>query len=277
MRLSELFGKHGGGLMTALLAIAVYYLLEFNGIFGLADLKGKNFAITVCLLAIPFIYFFLDWAFQKFIVLERIKISETKNSLVKSVSCENLTGQRFYGYLDVEIPVGWVITDCYITVEKITPVYFEDQIALDEKTAEWFSDKTKPEYRMLTWQNLLKEQQITKKNIGENSNKETFFVGQVTVSVLKDVDGNKFDFNGFEFSLAKSEKILSRNDKPGLYEFSLNFNWMHNGRRMKEVEKDGYIYASTKEGEPKIRVGLGDYNKDKDIPKPLLKVEEQND
>lgn len=274
MRLSDLFGRHGGNLMMALLALVAYYLLEFNGIFGLADLKGRNLAFTVCLIALLVICFLLDWVFQKLFVLGRIKISVTKNPLVKSVSCENLIGTMSYGCLDVKIPNGWVITDCYVTVEKITPVYFKDQIILDEKTAEWFSDNTKPEYRMLTWQNQLSEQQITKINIGEKSDKETFFVGQVTIGFLKDDYGNEFDFEGFEFSLIKSEKTLSRNDRLGLYEISLEFNWMRNGRRMTSIKKDGYIYASIKEGERKIRVGLGDYNKNKDIPKPLLKVEE---
>ncbi len=53
------------------------------------------------------------------------------------------------------------------------------------------------------------------------------------------------------------------------------FHWKRDGRKILDKKFDGYVYSeNSNEVYYKIYVREGDYNKDKDVPKPLLKKAE---
>ncbi len=269
MQLSELFDLERGNLMILILSAIVWGLIKINGLFCLVEINDIENAFAIGLLASYIVYFILLILWQRYCVIGRIKINVTKNPLVESVAQGKMTGKRFYGSLDVVIPKNWVAEECYVFVDEMKPKYFKNQVALEEQIAEWFAGVTAPEYRMLTWKSMMSERLNTKINIGENSNKETFFIGQVTTGKLFDDYGNEGDIDAFEFCHPKKEGEIISHYRSGLYEFSLLFNWKRNGKRMIKKKIKGYIYSSKKEGERKITVGLGDYRNDEAIPEPL--------
>lgn len=270
MRLSELFEMERGNLLILLLSALIWGLIKINGLFNLVEKIGIEFTLALGVFVAYLVYFFLMIIYQWFFVLGRVKVLSVKNPKVKTVSNEHLSAKNYYGALAVEIPKSWTVTDCYITLEKITPVYFTDQKLLDEKTAKWFSGVTKPEYRMLKWESIFAYNNETKINIGENSNREIFFVGQVISGTIKDLYGNKQDFESFEFSLAKKNEEIISFTRPGLYEISLLLNWMRDGKRMIGKKIKCYLHASITGRERRIKVGLGKYKDDEDIPRGVL-------
>ncbi len=52
-----------------------------------------------------------------------------------------LEGFSYFAMLDVEIAKGWEITECYVTLEKIVPIYYDDRVIIDQNSHNRFLTK----------------------------------------------------------------------------------------------------------------------------------------
>lgn len=238
--------------------------LNYLNLFNLKNYIGENFALIVY----SFIGITIYFAFivtEEIIVPARIKIIPMQNHH-HEVLPKPLDGYGYYTGFNVVIPKTWELADCFVTLEKITPIYYEDRVLLDANFAEWLSDKTKPEYKSLFWK---KPSAGYKINIGEGdaSNSETVLVAKIVNGTIKDVHNKKVEIRTLDFCLFNAKSASVSFHPFGLYKIELVLYWRRNGvKGSKKIS--GYIYS---DGNRKILLRLGDYNKDKDIPKPLLK------
>jgi hypothetical protein len=150
-------------------------------------------------------------------------------------------------------------------LERVTPIYYEDRILLNEKFSDWFSKNIKPEYKMLHWRSPLSGQEKTKINIGENSNKEPFSVGKIITGKFGEIKINTFCFDVQQKNPA--EIVFNQF---GLYEFTIMFHWKRFGRDMLPRKVKGYIYSRSTNSVREIFVGVGSYINNEKIPKPLI-------
>jgi hypothetical protein len=180
-------------------------------------------------------------------------------------------GKKFYGFLDVEIPKRWKISDCYVTLESIKPIYYADRILINEDGQRMLSDFMKPEDRLLHWRSSLSYQNKTKLIIGENSNREPFSIGKIVTGEFGDTE-----INTFNFDVQQNNLNMIDFKQFGLYEFSIKFHWKRYDREMIPKKINGYIYSQYKNGIKKIVVGVGDYKNDENIPKPIEKEIKEN-
>jgi len=218
---------------------------------------------SIYILLIYFGWIILNYFFGKIIILRRIKISHSNEMYEEKIDVLE-KGEIFYGFLDVEIPEKWVITDCYVTLERKKPIYYEDRTLIREDHSEWYSEIGKPEYKMLHWRSPLSNQEKTKISIGENTNREAFSVGKIITGKLENVE-----INTFSFDMHRKKPGEIDFNHFGLYEFTIIFHWKRNNRNMISKKVDGYIYTRSLKGLREIRVGVGNYKDDKRVPAPI--------
>jgi len=267
MSFKEIWDRERENLTMLIVSFFAWVVFSKFDILSLKVKIGVEFAFVMHLISFYILYLILYYLYQKYAVQNRINIIKSRKYFDEHFT-ELLDGRKFYGYLAVEIPSDWIITDCYVTLEHVFPIYYGDKILLDRKTSEWFSSKNKPENKMLRWRSPLSYENKTKINIGENSNKESFSIGKIVTGKFSNLD-----INTFNFDVPQKTFVAIEFNKFGLYEFSIEFHWKRHGRNMIPKKANGYIYSRSMRGIREIRVGLGDYNNDNDIPKPLLKKE----
>lgn len=238
--------------------------LNYLNLFNLKNCIGENLALIVYSF-IGITIYFVFIVIEEMIVPIRIEIVPMQNHH-QEVLPKPWDGHGFYAGFDVVIPRNWELTDCFVTLEKITPIYYADRILLDTKFTEWFSDKTKPEYKSLIWKKPSADYKV---NIGEGdaSNSETVLVAKIVNGIAKDVHNKKVDIRTLDFCLFNTKSTSVSFHPFGLYKIDLILYWRRNGVKGSKI-LSGYIYS---DGNYKILARLGDYNKDKDVPKPLLK------
>jgi hypothetical protein len=265
MHFSEIFDRERDSIITLVLTILAIWYTNYVDIFYFKYWVGDDEALAIyCFFGI--VLHIIFQTIYQFIIFTRVKIKPSEQSY-SEVMPRPLDGFSYFAMLDVEIPTGWEITDCYVTLEKIVPIYYYDKILIDQKFSEWLSDKIKPEFKKLRWKNPNSNQGECKVNIGEDSNKESILVGKVNNAIAKDVNGIDVKIDNFEFCLCSSKPTQIDFKNRGLYKISLVFHWKRSGRRMMDKIFNGYIYSDNW----RIFVREGDYSKDKDIPKPLPK------
>lgn len=269
MEFKEIFDRERGNLTMLILSIIAWIVLQWFDLFYLNYWLGEGFAFIAYLLSFYLIYLGVSIIYEIGAVQNRIKITKSKKPHAESIKGENTVCKSLYGCLEVEIPKGWIITDCYVTIEKITPIYYKNKVPLPEEFSLWLSNATKPEYKMLHWKSPYSYHNATIINIGEDSNRETFSVGKIVSSKIKEINGKIADIITFEFDVAKINQSVLNIMQFGLYEISIKFHWKRNGREMIGKKVDGYIYSRAEGRVKEIRVGVGDYNNDESIPKPL--------
>jgi hypothetical protein len=265
MAFREIFDRERENLSMLILSLFTWLVLYVFDFLKLKEKYGLEIAFAVYSVAAYLIYISMCAIYEKFVVPRKIKFVQSKKMFDENIQAP-FTGKIFYGYLDVLIPSEWIITDCYITLERVIPVYYEDKVLLDRKISEWFSNEIKPEYKMLHWRSPSSIQNATKINIGENSNRESISIGKITIGKIVDTD-----IKAFEFDVQKFNPNELNFMQCGLYEFSITFHGKRNGRETISKKVDGYIYSRAENWLREIRVGLGDYHHDADIPKPLIK------
>lgn len=271
---SQLFDRYEGNVTVFIITLISFIFANGFDILGFKGRFGVDFANIYYFVVSFTIYFLFAILRDIFWVWGRVKIVSNPNGHQEYVKNGPFEGFDFYIGLDMVIPQGWEITDCYATLEKAIPVYYENRVLLDRKFSEWFFNKTKPEYKALRWKSPLSEDNY-KINIGENSNRETVFVGKIIFGTITDAKNKTADIRTFDFCLHRLDKSAIKFNQLGLYEISIMFHWKYNNRKMISKTFNGYIYSEAKDSVHKLIVREGDYNKDKDIPKPLLhKVEE---
>ena len=276
MSFRDILEKGPGAFMSLMLTASALILVRLFDVFCLKQRWGIEIALIINLIGLYFIYFIIVYFYQRYAILGRINIISSTAYLSESFT-DPYVGKRHYGYLEVVIPINWMITDCYVTLERLVPIYFEDRVLIDLEFDEWYSSNVSPEYKLFHWKSPLSYRNGTKIDIGENSNKETFSVGKVITGEIKDTNGQMVDISTFEFDTPKNNPRAIHFTQCGLYEISIKFHWRRNGREMIGKKVDGYIYTRAEGGIREIRVGIGDYNDNKNVPKPLLKVEDKND
>ena len=273
MYFREILDRERENITILIVTVLAIWYTNYVDWFYLKYWVGADAALAIyCVVGIV-LYVILQAIFQLFI-FTRVKIKPT-DQVHTEVMPKPLEGFSYLAMLDVEIPKGWEITDCYVTLEKIVPIYYDDKVLIDQKFSQWFSEKIKPEFKKLRWKNPNSNQGECKINIGEESNRESFFVGKLNNGSVKDRNGIDARIDNFEFCLCSAKPTQIDFKKRGLYEISLLFHWKRNGRRMLDKKFDGYIYSENSNGVYyRIFVRAGDCNKDKDVPEPLLeKVE----
>ncbi|MGV8025224.1 MAG: hypothetical protein AB2L18_01545 [Anaerolineaceae bacterium] len=261
MQIIELLEIYWGDFMGLILSLISYFVLyEFDPL-KLKENCGK-YAFIIYLISVYIIYFLI--IILKYLISNR-KIKISHSSEMYDEKFDSLVdGKKFYGFLDIEIPNNWVITDCYITLERKTPIYYEDKVLIREDFSEWFSKNVKSEYKMLHWRSPSSNQDRTKINIGENSNRETFSVGKIITGKFGNTEINTFSFDVQQ----KNPGEIDFNHL-GLYEFTIIFHWKRFGRNMISKKIDGYIYSRSTSGIREIWAGVGNYKDDKRVPTPI--------
>lgn len=246
------------GLILSLISYFIYYKFDF---LKLKENHGE-YAFIIYLILV-YIIFFIIMYLKNLDSNRKIKISHS--SEMYDEKFDNLVdGKKFYGFLDIEIPNNWVITDCYITLERKTPIYYEDKVLIQEDFSEWFSKNAKLEYKKLHWRSPSSYQGKTKIDIGENSNREPFSVGKIITGKFGNTEINTFSFD----VLQKNPGEIDFNHF-GLYEFTIRFHWKKHNREMITKEVNGYIYSQSTNGIKEIWAGIGNYKDDKRVPAPI--------
>jgi len=266
MQLKELLDRERGNLIILIFSFLAWSVLHWFDIFSLGNRIGEEFAFIIYLIGFYILYLILSFFYEKYAIQNRIKIKNSKEFYTEKFN-DLEDGKKFYGYLTVEIPANWIIANCYVTLERIIPIYQEDNVLLKREISEWYSDQIKPKYKKLRWRSPSSYENSTKINIGENSNKESFSVGKIVTGKFGDTEIKTFDFDVQQINPSSINFM-----RFGLYEFTIRFHWKRNGREMIPKKIDGYIYSRVKNGLKEIRVGLGDFCDNNKIPKPILKV-----
>jgi hypothetical protein len=274
MQFREILDRERENITILILTVLAIWYTNYVDFFYFKYWVGEDVALAIyCVMGI--VLHVILQAIYQFFVFTKVKIKPIQGGHTE-VMTKPLEGFSYFAMLDVEIPKGWEITDCYVTLEKIIPVYYDDRVLIDEKFSQWFSDRIKPEFKKLRWKNPNSNQGECKINIGEESNRESFFVGKINNGSVKDRNGIDVRIDNFEFCLCSAKPTQIDFKKRGLYEISLLFHWKRAGRRMLDKKFNGYIYSENSNGVYyKIFVREGNYNKDKDVPKPLLKKAEE--
>jgi hypothetical protein len=264
MQLREIAYRERERFIMAIIPILSIVALNYYNLLNLKDYFGSDLALAIYGL-IGIVIYLISVAIEAILVPIRIKVVPMQNHY-HEVLPKPWDGNEFFAGLDVIIPKAWELTDCLVTLEKITPIYYEDRVLLDTKFTKWFSDKTKPEYKSLRWKKPSAGYRV---NIGEGdaSNRETVLVVKIVKGIVKDVRNKKVDIKTLDFCLFNAKSTSVSFHPFGLYEIDLVLYWRRNGIKGSK-NLSGYIYS---DGNYKTLLRLGDYNKDKDIPKPLLK------
>jgi len=239
-----------------------FILMNTFDIFDLKDSKywGETGASIVYLLFVFLLYY--SWAAVKlFHIREKIHfhpvyITETSKKVKR--------GHTLYTGLEIEIPEGWEITDCYVTIEKMRMVYDKENVLLDPKLSTWLADRKKPEFKRLAWKSPYASLD-GKLTIGDNTNKEIILVGQVSKGYVGTSE-NLMEIENFEFALVSTENSKLIFESFGLYTLSMSFHWTQNGKRMIPKPFNGYLYATMRGSFPKLILKEGDYSNDNEIP-----------
>ena len=261
MRVGAILDIYWGDFVGIILSIISYFILYQIDIFHLRD-NCENFAFLIYLI-FTYLSYFIILIMHHFCLNRRIRVSHSNE--MREEKFDNLTdGKIFYGFLDVEIPDNWVIEDCYVTIERKKPIYYEDKILIKDDFSEWYSKNIKPGYKMLHWRSPSSYQEKTKINIGENSNKEPFSVGKIITGKFVNTEINTF---GFDVQQKNPGEIDFNHF--GLYEFTLLFHWKRDNRNMISKKVEGYIYSRSIKGLREIWVGIGNYKDDNRVPAPI--------
>ena len=241
MYFREILDRERENITILIVTILAIWYTNYVDWFYLKYWVGDDAAFAIYCVGGIAIYVVLQAVLQLFI-FTKVKIKSTDQTHTEFMP-KPFEGFSYLAMLDVEIPKGWEITDCYVTLEKIIPVYYDDRVLIDREFSEWFSDKIKPEFKKLRWKNPNSDQSECKINIGEESNRESFFVGKLNNGLVKDRNGIDTRIDNFEFCLCSAKPSQIDFKKRGLYEISLLFHWKRNGRKMLDKKFNGYIYS----------------------------------
>lgn len=265
MQLREIAIRERGRLVMAIIAVLAIVALNFYNLFNLKVLLGADLALAVYGF-IGIAIYVITLVVEEMLVPTRIQVVPMQQRYHEFLS-KPWEGTAVFAGFDIIIPKAWELTDCFVTLEKISPIYYADRVLLDPKFTRWFSDKTEPEYKSLTWK---KPSAGYKVNIGEGdaSNKETILVAKIVKGSARDAHGKKFNIKTLDYSLFNTESTSVSFHQFGLYKINLILYWRRNGIKGRK-NLSGYLYS---DGDHTIILRLGDYNKDKDVPKPLLKT-----
>jgi hypothetical protein len=279
--ISDLYEGYRGNLMIAVITLIAYAITSGFDVFGWGKEANGNLGNIGYLLISFGIFFALDIVWNLCFIHSRIKVAP-KNRFddgeMMSLGDPWKCGTQYFVGCDIEIPNGWKITDCYVTLDKVMAVYYSDKVLLNPDSATWLSNRTQPEYKLLRWKSPLANQQDCSLTIGKNSNKETFFVSRITIGSINDPKGNNADIETFEFWLCSSKETFISFKQPGLYEVWLSFHWSRFNRTMIAKKFKGYLYVEIKNRYPRVIFRSGNYRDDSDVPKPLpQQTEAQND
>ena len=212
-------------------------------------------------LGVYILYVFGRTIYEWLIVPSKIKFSQMKTVHHEKLE-EPIGGDSLSGGIDITIPKDWILIDCYVTLEKVVPIYYQDRILIDDKKSAFHSTLLEPEYKRLRWKSPLAGNDC-KINIGENRNTESILIGRT-------LRGDKIPLRKFEYCLCSTADPKQFEPKRlGLYEISIILHWYRNGIK-REKEFDGYIYSEVIDNMSRITVGEGDYNENPYIPKPIL-------
>jgi hypothetical protein len=253
-------------LIFSLISFALLYVADSR--LGLKSLLGEPSALVIygvatVLLYIPVVYLAGNRIARK-VQISSAQPIETEILYLPSGKAVFV----YYCGLDIEIPSGWEITDCYVTLERSIPVYYEDRVLLPKDTTEDIFNRIRPIYRVLAWETpLTPSYKIT---IGDNSNRETILVGKIKVG-KSSPDAFKEEIVGFEHCYFGRKQDVFYPTRLGLYKISLVFHWKYRGIKMSDKRFDGYIYSEYQNSIARMRIGRGDHRKDDSIPKPRLR------
>jgi hypothetical protein len=200
MRFREILDRERENITILVLTVLAIWFTNYVDVFYLKYWVGEDTALAIyCVMGIV-LYVIFQVIFQ-LVVFARVKIKPTQQVYTEVMS-KPLEGFSYLAMLDVEIPKGWEITDCYVTLEKIIPIYYDDGVLVDKKFSQWFSTKIKPEFKKLRWKNPNSNQGECKINVGEESNRESFFVGKLNNGLVKDRNGIDVRIDNFDFVFA---------------------------------------------------------------------------
>ena len=265
MVIREIFSKEFEGIKAAF--VAILSIILFNN-YDFLGIKGRfNDTIALSLYGIlgTFAYIFFQATYQWLFVVRRIKInpvSETRSEpLLPPVS-----GTRYFIDLEVETPKGWEITDCYATLDKVVPVFYQDRKLLKPQIAEWLAEITNPKHRRLIWESHYSNNSDCTMNVVDN-NKERFSLACVNIGSFKN-KRKKIDVNWLEFRMCGDNPSTIKLRQFGLYKIAVTFHWKRDEKKMISRVFNGYLYSEPRERIPYVILGSGNYAKDKRVPKP---------
>jgi len=223
---SQLFDHYEGNVTVFIITLIAFVFTDSFDVLGFKRRFGIDFANIYYFIASFLVYFLFAILRDVFFVWGRVKILPNPKGYSQYVRNGSFEGNDFYVGLDMVIPRGWEITECYATLEKAIPIYYENRVLLDRKFSEWFFDKTKPEYKALRWKSPLSENNY-KINIGENSNSETVSIGKIVSGKITDAKNKTVNIQTFDFCLHRLDKSAIKFNQLGLYEISIMFYWKY--------------------------------------------------
>ena len=269
MQFREIIDRERGNIMMSILTVFAILISRKFSFWGLDNYVGEDIAIIICWFIVLILYIIASFLWQLIFIKYKIKIKPATKAHYEHKKTPYFNGIVNYATLDVEIPNKYEITDCFITLDSVIPVYYEDRVLIDSNFSDWFSEISAPEYKRLVWKTPFstKDCKIT---IGDNSNKESFYVAKINFGSI--TSGKKTEkFSNFEFCLCSSKPDVFEMRRLGLYVITLSLDCIRHGRKMITKKFDGYVYSEIKGVQPHLKIGSGNYDKDRDIPKPLLK------
>ena len=269
MQFREIVDRERENIMMSIFTLFAIVLSRIFNYWGLDNCVGEEIAIIICWFIGLIIYIFAMFLWQLIFIKYKIKIKPATKLHYDHKKTPIFNGIVNYATLDVEIPNKYEITDCYITLDSVIPIYYEDRVVIDSNFSNWFSEISAPEYKRLVWKTPFSNKDC-KITIGDNSNKESFYVAKINIGSVT-VGGKTDNFSNFEFCLCSCKPKQFQMRRLGLYVITLSLDCMRHGRKMITKKFDGYVYSEIKGVQPHLIIGSGNYDEDRDIPKPLLK------
>jgi hypothetical protein len=124
MQFREILERERENITMLILTVLAIWFTNHVDFFYLKYWVGKDAAPAIyCVMGI--LLYVIFQAIYQLVVFTRVKIKPTQEAHTEVMS-KPLEGFSYYAMLDVEIPKGWEITDCYVTLEKIVSVYYDD-------------------------------------------------------------------------------------------------------------------------------------------------------
>jgi hypothetical protein len=265
MQFTEVFSREKEGIKALIFSISAFILLNVADRWvGLKASVGDTLALSIYGIFVIFMYIPVAAIYEWMFIGNKIRIN-TVNTPRSEPLAPPVQGVRFFIDLEVEIPKGWELTECYATLDKVVPVFYQDRKLLEANIAEWFAEKTNPKHRRLLWESRYSNTSDCTVNIVD-SPKERFCIACVNIGSFKN-KRKKVDVNWFEFRLCADNPTEFAIRQFGLYKVAVSFHWKRNGKRMIPKRFNGYVYSEPRKTLPYVIVGKGDYKKDKLIHK----------
>lgn len=266
MQFSEILDKEKEGIKVILFSFASFIFLNFaDNYIGLKANIGETATLFIYGMVVIVAYIPLAALYEWLFVSKKITITPSQNLHSRPLP-PPMKGLRYFIDLEVKIPEGWEITNCYATLDSVIPVFYQDRKLLKPEIAKWLSERTKPKDRRLLWESDYANSDC-ELAIKDNP-KELFSIACVDIGSFKSKK-ETVKVNWFNFRFCKNDPVVISLKQFGLYKIKVCFHWNRKGNKMVTKIFDGYIYSEPRETIPYVIVGSGDYNKDERIPKPI--------